>query len=206
MRTRAPGLTMVEVLVVIALLAVASGVLLPALSAAREASRRSACGAMQRQLFEAAFLHATQNDDWIPGVNTTGRPIQASIQGAQSIEGTTTPETPTSSFDWISPSIGKAVGLHPNRARRTKQIFEDLGCPSTTRMNDKTWGFSNDLFSDFLPLLEEEGIGQISYLSPAPFHLVGRRFRRRSTNDSAGLVRPFRLGGICPGSSASASS
>lgn len=173
MTRRTAGLTLVEVLIVIALLALTSGVLLPALSAAREASRRAKCGATQRRLYEAAFLHANQNDDWIPGVNTTGLAYQEGIQAAQSLEGTTTPETPTSTYDWISPSIGKAAGLHPNRARRTKQIFEDLGCPSTTRMNDKTWGFSNDLNSEFLPLLEKEGIGQISYLAPAPFHLAG---------------------------------
>jgi len=176
LRKRPDAFSLVEVLVAIAVIAVLISILFPSLRAMREASRLASCGVMQRTLTNAALLYAQRNDNWLPGVNTTGEFYRQSINRALLLEGDTTSTTPTTTYDWISPAIGDSVGLHVNRARRTKQIFEDLGCPSAVAMNDKTWGFSNDLRSDFLPLLENEGIGQVSYLSPAPFHLAGQGY------------------------------
>src|SRR5690606_27586555 len=106
--------------------------------------------------------------DFIPGPNTSGADYQVGL----SLTGDTTSETPTSTHDWISPIIGESAGLSINRARRTKQIFEDFGCPSTYEDNQSVWlgGGSPPDRTDFDDLLANGGIRQVSYLSPASFH------------------------------------
>lgn len=167
------GFTLVEIVVGVAIISTLMGLMLPAVGAARHAARRAACAATQERLYQATMAYSLSDDGWLPGVNRTGLKYRASIQATQSLEGDTTPGTPTTTYDWISPVIGFDVGLSANRARRTKQIFEDLGCLEAQRPNDQTFGYSNDLTSDFVPLLKSEGIGQISYLAPAPFQLAG---------------------------------
>lgn len=174
MRPSPRAFTVVEVLVAIAAVALLLGLLVPAVSGARESAREASCGVMQRQLHLAAMQHAFDNRSEIPGVNTTGRRfLGAPASVVRQMLGDSSPDMPTSVFDWVSPSIGPSANLSPNRARRTKQIFEDLGCPSASGTNTTLYGPAPDKATDFLPLLEREGIGQISYLSPGAFHLLG---------------------------------
>lgn len=187
---RRRGFTLVELLVVVAVIALLLGLMVPALGGARESAREAICAAQQRRLHLATALHLQSRDNWLPGLNTTGRaylrpPAQAALLGD------TTPTTPTSVFDWISPIIGEEAGLSGNRAVRTKQIFESLGCPSARRENDSLYG-SGSLsdYADFQSLLEREGIGQISYLSPAAFHLAGRDFLGEGTYRTWGWRGP----------------
>jgi prepilin-type N-terminal cleavage/methylation domain-containing protein len=58
--------TLIELLVVIAIIAVIAAILLPALSHAREISRRSVCTGNQRQLSVALELYADDFDEIYP--------------------------------------------------------------------------------------------------------------------------------------------
>ena len=172
------GLTLIEILIVLAIFSTLTGILVPSLAAVRRAARSVVCLANQSDLYDATMAFALSDNEWLPGLNRTGLPLLESITAAAAIEGDTTPDTPTSTFDWISPVMGSTLGLSPNRAERTQQIFDRLACPEARRFNDKTFGFSNDLRDEFVPMLERDGFRQISYLAPATFHYAGQRWSR----------------------------
>jgi len=61
-----PGFTLVELLVVVAIVALLISILLPALSAAREISKRTVCGCNLRQIGAALTAYADDHDEWYP--------------------------------------------------------------------------------------------------------------------------------------------
>lgn len=170
----ASAFTLVELLIVLALIALLTGVLLPSLSSARSASRVAACAQQQRRLHAAAILADHADNERLPGVNTTNARFLKMPYTSELLADTSS-DTPTSVFDWISPSLGATATFSPNRARRTQQIFNDYACPASKRHNDTLFGNAPDA-ADFRAILDTDGFLQVSYLSPAAFHLAGRSF------------------------------
>jgi len=80
-RHRRPrGFTLVELLVVVAIIAILAAILLPAFARAREFARRSVCLSNLKQLTAAALMYADDHDETLPlvagGSNvSTGHPI-----------------------------------------------------------------------------------------------------------------------------------
>lgn len=166
------AVTLVEVLVVIAVLSTLLGVLLPALGMVRESSRDAACAATQDGLFTSMSAWAAEHRNRIPGVNTTGARMFRDPFAQEDALYESFSTTPTSIFDWMSPVLGDAADLSSNRAERTRQLFTDHACPAARNTNDALWGWAPDMHQ-FEKILEEGGYPQISYLSPASFHLLG---------------------------------
>jgi prepilin-type N-terminal cleavage/methylation domain-containing protein/prepilin-type processing-associated H-X9-DG protein len=70
------GFTLIELLVVIAIIALLMGILMPALTRAREQARRQDCGARVRQHVLGSTLFAQDNDGKLPLPDNTGAWLQ----------------------------------------------------------------------------------------------------------------------------------
>lgn len=166
--------TLIELLVVIAIIALLIGILLPALGTARATARSLVCSTMARNMGQGQAFYIGDNDDYYAGPNTSGaryrvitvNPFRMYID---EIVGDSDGNMPTSTHDWISPSMGTSDIFSPNRARRTAQLFNDFGCPEAVIENDRLYGSAPDK-SDFRKVIEERGYRQVSYLAPSGFH------------------------------------
>lgn len=160
--------TLIELLVVIAIIALLISVLLPALGLARESARSLVCSSMLRSLGQAQLGYAVSNQDYFAAYMTSG--ADCMFTNGAAVEFDKTASTPTSSFDWISPTMGESAGLSPNRARRTLEIFNKFGCPSQRKINDIVWpGVSPNDMSQFMTAQRDLIFKGVSYLQPAAF-------------------------------------
>jgi prepilin-type N-terminal cleavage/methylation domain-containing protein/prepilin-type processing-associated H-X9-DG protein len=173
--------TLVELLVVISVIALLIGMLLPAIGSARGAARQLVGASMHKQLTLAQITYASDHRGEYAGVNTSNKfyqtlivnPPSPNVRHWDDMLGNTTPTTPVSWFDWISPIVGDEMNFSSNRAERTADIFNNLGCPAATNESvlfDGTTSSYSDS-ADFFRVLEERGFNQISFLSPSSFHL-----------------------------------
>ena len=62
----AGGFTLIEVLVVVAIIALLVSILLPSLNRAREGTKKLICATNMRTIFQATFLYCQQNADYFP--------------------------------------------------------------------------------------------------------------------------------------------
>ena len=96
--------TLIELLVVIAILAVLAGLLLPALSKAKEAARSTVCKNNMRQIMLSMLLYADDNEDYLPWSGSNDRNLHPDwVWGGQA---NTEPENPRA---WAR----STYGFHP---------------------------------------------------------------------------------------------
>ena len=143
--------------------------LLPALKSARQVAWAVVCSSAQKQY--AIGLTAYTNDwkEYWAGPNTSGAYVQTATGPLQIIRDTTS-STPVSSHDWISPMMGDTAGLSANRAQRTAQLFKRYGCPAARQQSEVYFDTPTPDSAEFGAVAAQQGLGQVSHLSPASFH------------------------------------
>ncbi len=170
MRSRA-GFTLIELLVVVAIIAVLMSILLPSLQSAREHARTVVCGQQLRQFGNGLLIYTSENNDWLPGLNTTGYAV---TKHRFFIGGNPTAlyqsDTPVQNYDWMTPVISAMHELPSVRAERFKYLLDKYRCPSQM-YESIPYGNSPDEDD-----IDEYGpYPAVSYLMPVHFQFVGQR-------------------------------
>ncbi len=195
-RTNRRAFTLIELLVVVAIIALLISILLPSLTCAREKARAAKCGVQLKQFGTGLQTYFTENNDWIPGVNTTGVAVRAATLG-NDINTLRKSYTPVQSYDWMSPFMRYSTELGENRALRLKTLINDYACPSFNGLRiDFLWpqglanspdraDFTDDIIQDYAPL---------SYLMPAHFQWWGTDYENMIVATSLTPAgRPIRI-------------
>ncbi len=178
MKTIAPrrAFTLVELLVVVAVIALLIGLLLPALGKARQSAWTIVAGNMQRQLSLGVQAYASSSDGWIPGCNSSGLSYETGI-GANDPRykrANSDGSQPVQCWDWISPALQDA-GLPNGIGQRFRAIFERFADPA---MKVTSTVFSTRE-SDWTRNVREEVAARgpmvgISFLMPGNFQWYSR--------------------------------
>ncbi|MCC6680583.1 MAG: prepilin-type N-terminal cleavage/methylation domain-containing protein [Phycisphaeraceae bacterium] len=132
--------TLIELLVVISIIALLIGLLLPALGKARGAAQSGACLGHLRGAGQGMMAYTVESKDWLAGPNTSGAELTRLDTGYTFANN---PSEPTQNFDWVSPTLGRSLGLPPGRWDRVKRIFqEEFRCPANKEVYDRVEGSS----------------------------------------------------------------
>ncbi len=171
--------TLIELLVVVAIIAMLISILLPSLSSAREQARAVVCGQNLRQLGNGMQGYVAENNDYYPGLNTTGVWLEAQrLRWTTDLGLINRATMPVQTFDWMTPSLSGSGELPASRVARFKFLLEKFRCPSQM-LTSVVYSEGASPPEGYNAFREAGPWPALSYLSPAFFHYVGQSQRTR---------------------------
>lgn len=120
----AHAFTLVELLVVIAVVALLIGVLLPALAGARSSGWQIKDASLQKQLLLGTQTWSNSNDLSIPGANTSGLALRNIDEDKLDSSG-----KPTQNWDWLTAALDDG-SLPEDRSERFVYLFDEFANPA----------------------------------------------------------------------------
>ncbi len=179
-RPRESGFTLIELLVVVAIIALLMSILLPSLRAAREQARAVVCGQQLRDLANGGATYFGENNDWIPGLNTTGPAIARVDNMASAFYQSS---MPVQAYDWITPLRSRALEMPANREKRFREIMTKYSCPSQRQYDAVFYTAGLSSCPDRQDFVNDpKGWTAISYLMPAHFAFWGTDYEPIPSN------------------------
>lgn len=134
--------TLVELLVVIAVIAILIGVLLPALAGARASGYQIKDAAFQKQLLLGMSAWANENDLQIPGLNTSGIRLWTLKDDAEKLDKAS---RPVQNFDWFTLCLDDDQ-LPDNRNERFVKLLNEYAGPTNqTALNSEQINYGSDV-------------------------------------------------------------
>jgi len=129
--------TVVEMLTVVAIIALVCSIVLPSIGQAKEHARQAVCMSNLRQAGIGFRSYATDCRQYIPGPNTSGH----SVRGVSPTNAATDPTEPITFDDWMSPTLGRAITLPRKKIDRLLAIMNsDFRCASNDFKYDYIYG------------------------------------------------------------------
>lgn len=183
----ARAFTLIELLVVVAVIAILIGILLPALGRARAAGFQLQDSNNIRQFVLGMSAYAAGNDQWIPGVNSSGRKLFSGPTADIGRELTSGSTRPVQAQDWMTPSVADE-GMPDNRQARFFQMFERFGDPAQ-RERVPVWTGGGAGSMEMTDWLNDNGksLRGVSHLMPARFQLFGGPAGDGGISNSVGI-------------------
>jgi prepilin-type N-terminal cleavage/methylation domain-containing protein len=170
--------SLIELLVVVAVMAILAALLLPALATSKERAKRTTCVGNLHQLFLGCTIYASENSDWFPGIG------HDSFDGG----GVFNEINDMASVRWLV--TGGKEGAHVPKSisemKRSEGEFENLG-----------WLYPYDLAGDggifFCP-----SFGPNSPMSAAAYSAKGL-MTIEDVNDGRGVCGSYSYNPVCDG-------
>jgi prepilin-type N-terminal cleavage/methylation domain-containing protein len=185
------GFTLIELLVVVAIIAVLMSILLPSLTCAREQARSITCGQRLRDIGNGMHTYFTTNQDWIPGMNTSGVSLISSQRPGE--QWWNKPKLPTQLHDWLTPIAAMNQELPANRAERFLFLNRKFSCPSQKLVRSILWPTGLSLSPDAPDFRNATNNWYaLSYLMPVHFQYWGLDYFGTSLGTVGSVSVPVR--------------
>lgn len=165
------GFTLIELLVVVAIIAILISILLPGLAAARDTAKAAVCGKRLRDFGNGLGLYASENKDYIPGLNTSGVAVMAKRFKWTADPGVLNKsKLPVQTWDWMTPTLAMSMELPGSRAERFKFLLDKFRCAAQ--------GYTAAIYTgtvapDIMQLREQGPWPAVSFLMPSAFQYFG---------------------------------